>query len=223
MYVTGSRAVLARGVGGDVAHRSRAVERDERDQVLELGRLDRPQRVAHPGRLELEDAVRLGLREHLVGLRVVERERGDVEAAADEVDRLVDHVEVAQSEEVDLQQAERLDVLHRELRHDLLVGAFLLQRHDVDQRAGADHHPRRVDRVLPDEAFERLGEVHDLARDRVAVIRGLQLRRRASDSRRASGPGLRGSASRSCRRRRTAPRARGRRRGRRRARPSSRR
>ena len=71
--------------------------------------------------------------EHLVGLRVVERDRADVDAA-DELDRLVDHVEVAQAEEVDLQQAERLDVAHRELGHDLLVGALLLERDDVGQR-----------------------------------------------------------------------------------------
>ena len=65
-----------------------------------------------------------------------------------ELDRLVDHVEVAQAEEVHLQQAERLDVAHRELRHDLLVGALLLERHDVDQRLGADHDAGGVDRVL---------------------------------------------------------------------------
>ena len=72
----------------------------------------------------------------------------DVEAAADQLDRLVDHVEVAQAEEVHLQQAERLDVAHRELRHDLLVGALLLQRHDLDQRLRADHDAGGVDRVL---------------------------------------------------------------------------
>ena len=51
-------------------------------------------------------------------------------------DGLVDHVEVAQAEEVDLQQAERLDVAHRELRHDLLVGALLLERDDVRRAVG---------------------------------------------------------------------------------------
>ena len=72
-------------------------------------------------------------------------------SVADELDRLVDHVEVAQAEEVDLQQAERLDVAHRELRDDLLVGALLLQRHDVGQRPVGDHDAGGVDRVLADE------------------------------------------------------------------------
>ena len=51
--------------------------------------------------------------------RVVERERADVDAA-DELDRLVDDVEVAQAEEVHLQEAEIDDVAHPELRDDLL-------------------------------------------------------------------------------------------------------
>ena len=165
---------LAARVAGDVAHRARAVERHERDQVLELGRLDLAQRLAHARRLELEDADRVALLQHLVGGRVVERELGDVDPA-DELERLVDHVEVAQAEEVHLQQAERLDVAHLELGHDLLVAALLLQRHDVGERAVRDHDTGGVDRVLAHEPFERLGEVDDLLHLRVGVVGLLQL------------------------------------------------
>ena len=88
-----------------------------------------------PRRLELEDAGRVAAGEHLVRLRsssgIVAMSRPPTS-----VDRLVDHVEVAQAEEVHLQQAELDDVAHRELRDDLLVGALLLQRHDVGQRLG---------------------------------------------------------------------------------------
>ena len=98
---------------------------------------------------------------------------------ADQLDRLVDHVEVAQAEEVHLQQAERLDVPHPELGDDLLVAAFLLQRDDVGQRPVGDHDARRVDRVLADEALERLREVDDLPHDRVGVVGLLELRIRA--------------------------------------------
>ena len=117
--------------------------------------------------------------EHLVRRRVVERDLARCRGLADELDRLVDHVEVAQAEEVHLQQAERLDVPHPELRHDLLVGALLLQRDDVGQRPVGDHDPGGVDRVLPDEALERLREVDDLAHERVGVVGLLQLGRRA--------------------------------------------
>ena len=112
--------------------------------------------------------------------------------AADERDRLVDHVEVAQAEEVHLQQAERLDVPHRELGHDLLVGALLLQRHVLGERPVADHDARGVDRVLPDEPLERLREVDDLADDLVGVVGLLAARRPASGSRRGRPSGPRG-------------------------------
>ena len=146
-------AVLAFRVARDVAHRPRAVERDERDQILEDGRPHLPQRLAHARALELEDADRVAAREHLVRLLVVERDRAHVDAG--ERLRLVDHVQVPQAEEVHLQQAERLDVAHRELRHDLLVGAFLLERDDLDQRPRADHDAGGVDRVLARQPFER--------------------------------------------------------------------
>ena len=64
-------------------------------------------------------------REHRVGRAVVERERPDVDAAH-ELDGLVDDVEVAQAEEVHLQEPEIDDVLHPELGDDLLVGPLLL-------------------------------------------------------------------------------------------------
>ena len=112
-------------------------------------------------------------------------------------------------EEVHLQQAERLDVPHPELRHRLLALALALERDDVGQRPVGDDDAGGVDRVLADEALERLGEVDDLAHLRVAVVGRLQL-----------GAGLqalvevdlrrpRGSASRSCRPRRRGPRGRG--------------
>jgi hypothetical protein len=169
-------AVLAPGVAGDVPHRPGPVERDERDQVLELGRLHLAQRLAHPRRLELEDPGGVAAGKHLVGRPVVERELRDVEAVAYQFDRLVDHVQVAQAEEVHLEQPERLDVPHPELRHHFLVGALLLQGDDVRQRAVRDHDPGRVDRVLPDQSFERLRQVDDLPHQRVRVVRLLQLR-----------------------------------------------
>ena len=184
--------VLPLRVDRDVLHRPRAVERDERDQVLEHGGLHLAERLAHARRLELEDTVRLAAREHRVGLLVVERDRPDVEAAADQRDRLVDHVEVAQAEEVHLQQAERLDRVHRELRHDFLVGALLLERHDLHQRRRADHDAGGVDRVLPRQPFERPREVDDLARDGIGVVRHLQVGARLEAVLERSGPGLPG-------------------------------
>ncbi len=165
---------LARRVHRDVAHRPRPVEGHERDEVLELGRLDRPQGLAHARRLELEDAGRVAAGEHLVRLRVVERERADVDPA-DELDGLVDDVEVAQAEEVHLQQAELDDVAHVQLGDDLRARALLLQGDDLDERLGADDDAGRVDRVRAREPLERPREVDDLLRDRVRLDGLLQL------------------------------------------------
>jgi hypothetical protein len=46
-----------------------------------------------------------------------------------------------------------------------------LERHDVDQRLGADHDPGRVNRVGPREALERPGELDDLLRHGVLADR----------------------------------------------------
>ena len=87
------------------------------------------QRLAHALRLELEDADRVAAREHLVGLRVVEGDRLhldlDASRAPDDVHGVLDHVEVAQPEEVHLQQADLLDRAHRVLGHDLVLALRL--------------------------------------------------------------------------------------------------
>ena len=162
-------AVLPRRVARDVLHRPGSVQRDQRDHVLEHRRLHGTESITHPRRLELEHAGRVGTCEHLVGLAVVHRDLRDVEAVADERDGLVDHVEVSQPEEVDLEQSQRVDVLHRELRDDFGVGAFLLERDDLDQGLRTDHDARGMDRVRAREPFERPCQLQDLLRDRIGV------------------------------------------------------
>ena len=53
--------------------------------------------------------------------------------------------------------------------------ALLLERDVLDERPVADDDSRGVDRVLPDEALERLREVDDLAHHLVRVVRLPQL------------------------------------------------
>ena len=167
--------VLTPRVGGNVLHRARAVQGHQGDEVLELRRLDLPQRVAHAGALELEDAGRVALAEHRVRRLVVERQVRDVDLDAlrlrDQPHGLVDDVEVAQAEEVHLEQAERLDVAHRVLRDEFGVRALALQRHVLDERAVADHDGGGVDRVLAHEALERARHVDQLlGRDLASVV-----------------------------------------------------
>ena len=121
------------------------------------------------------------------------------------VDRVLEHVEVAQSQEVHLQQADLLDRPHRVLR-DGLVGALRLplpfspfsrrapvlgelQRHDLGQRPVGDHDRGGVDRVVADDALEPPGDVDDLLRLRVGVVGLPQLGARPRGSPRSSGCG----------------------------------
>ena len=110
-------------------------------------------------------------------LGVVERQLLHVELGAARLlhqpHGLVDDVEVAQAEEVHLEQAEGVDVAHRVLRDDRLVGALALQRQVLGQVAVADHDGGGVDGVLPHEALERPGHVDQLAGGDRAALRVL--------------------------------------------------
>ena len=135
------RVALAARVRRDLVHRARAVERDERDEVLELGRADlacSASRMPSDSNWNTPDRVAPG--HHLVGLGVVERERRHVGPLAgralDDVQRVLDHVEVAQAEEVHLEQADLLDRLHRVLR-DRAVDLRRRPRPCRRRRAGA--------------------------------------------------------------------------------------
>ena len=98
--------------------------------------------------------------------------------ALDDVQRVLDHVEVAQPEEVHLQQADVLDRLHRELgdgaERFLAVlartGVGELQRHDVGQRPVGDHDRGGVDRAVANDSLEALRDVDDLLGHRLLVV-----------------------------------------------------
>ena len=75
-------AVLARAIGRDIRHRTRPVERDQRDDVLETVRPHVEQRAPHALTFQLEDAHRLGARQHGVGFLVVERNRREIDLDA---------------------------------------------------------------------------------------------------------------------------------------------
>ena len=72
-------AVLAAAVIGDVRHRARAIQRDGRDQVLEAVRPHLPQHVAHALAFELEHPAGIAPLQHLVGVRVIERQPVEID------------------------------------------------------------------------------------------------------------------------------------------------
>ena len=133
----------------DHGHRAGAVERVQRGQVFEAVGLVAAQNVAHAGRFELEHAAGEALAEDLVGRRVVERQifLDDLHAVAllDHLERVVDEREGGEPEEIHLEKRQLVKTVHVVLGDDfLVVGA--VERNDVAQRFGRDHHARRMHR-----------------------------------------------------------------------------
>ena len=218
--------VLPRRVARDVLHRPRAVERDERDQVLELRRLHLPQRVAHARRLELEDARRVGAGEHLVDLRC--RPSGSSRCRAPWLTPPISSTALSITSRL---RRPRKSIFSRPSASTFFIetwvtiswsAPFCCSGTTSISGCAPITTAGGVDRVGPRQALERPGEVDDLLRDRVVLDRGRELAARLHAPPRASGRGLPGSSSRSGRRCRTGSRARARRRARRRGRPSSR-
>ena len=130
-------AVLAIGVLGVHAgpQRSGSVQGIEGDEVFEPVGSEVAHEGAHRAALELEDTDRVAATQHLVDRLVVERHGVDVRpvprVAFDQVQGTLDRREVAQAEEVHLQEAERLDAVHLVLGDDLGIVTLLLGGHDV--------------------------------------------------------------------------------------------
>jgi hypothetical protein len=101
----------------------------------------------------------------------------------DELERVVDDVEVAQPQEVHLQQAQVLDAVHLVLGDDRgffdgLAGFGLaLDRQVLGERILGDHHRRGVDAVLAAQALEALGHLDHLRDVGIRLDHRPQIRR----------------------------------------------
>ena len=138
----GSR-VLAPAILRDAGHRPGTIQRDGRDQILEPVGAHLAQHVAHPLPFHLEHAAGIALRQHLVGVRIVQRQPLDIDLdpkSMQQTDRALQDGQRRQAEEIEFDQPRLLDVLHRVLRHQEIGTRIAIQRHQLDQRAVADHH-----------------------------------------------------------------------------------
>ncbi len=107
-------AVLPVGVVvvGVHAHRPRPVQRQHCDDVVELGGLHAAQQIAHRPAVELEHTQGVAAAQQLVGGPVVQRHRFQVEVNSpvgfDVLQRVANDRQVAQAQEVHLQQTDGL-------------------------------------------------------------------------------------------------------------------
>ncbi len=173
--------VLAVGVVvvGVHAHGPRPVQRDDGDDVLEAGRLHPAQQVAHRPAVELEHAERVTTSQQFVGGRVVERHRVEVEFDApvglDVLDGVTDDRQVAQPEEVHLQQADGLARRIVPAGDDGPVLRTPPQRNRLDERLGAHDHRAGVHAGVADQALQPARGLVDGPHVRVGVEQAADL------------------------------------------------
>ena len=90
---------------------------------------------------------------------------------AHHLDRIRDDGEVGQSEQIDLEQPDLRDAVHVVLRHGgAVTGGRALQRNDVGERLGADHHARGVRRRVAADPLEAAGVVDDVPRPVLVLV-----------------------------------------------------
>ncbi len=172
-------AVLARAIGRDVRHRARAIQRDQRDDVLETVGPHVDQRAPHALAFNLEHADHLAARQHLIALGVVDRQRREIDmdvARLEQLARDVEHGQRLQAEEVEFHEAGRLDPFHVELGHRHVRLRIAVHRHEFAQGAIADHDAGGVRRGVPRQAFEALRDVEGARHHRIFVAERLEFR-----------------------------------------------
>ena len=152
----------------DQVHRPRPVQRHQRDDVLEAIRPGILQHALHAAAFELEHGDGLGLGQQLVGRLVVQRQffqaeigHGRIELA-DVAHRAIQDRQRGQSQEVELDQADRLDVVLVVLRHHAGIAALGVQRAKIGQLAGRDQHAAGVHADAARDALDLLRQRQQL-------------------------------------------------------------
>ncbi len=150
--------------------RPRTVQGQHGDDVFEGVGPQLLEQFLHAARFQLEHRGGVGVAQNLVGGRIVEAERHDVEVALVLVELAhvahgpVQDGQVAQAQEVELDQAGGFDVVLVELRHRaVLLPRLAIQRAEVGELAGRDQHAAGVHADVARQAFERLGQVDQRA------------------------------------------------------------
>ena len=174
-------AVLHRHVVVDHAafERTRTVEGVDGHDVEEAVGLHPLQQVADAAALQLEDAFGLAAAEQVESGLVVQGERVGIGLGAggvfDDLDRLREHRQIPQAEEVHLHQPSAFDVVHRPLGDHFLFARHPLQRHIFHQRPIGNHDRRRVRADVAGQAFDAASQVDELTDLRVTLAERGQL------------------------------------------------
>ena len=146
---------LARNIARNGLHGAGTVQADGSDDILKVFGLHVGKEGAHAAAFQLEHAVRIALGDHLINRRIV---HGDVlrlhihTLRAHQIQRIPDHRQGSQAQEVHFKQAQLADNAHGELRGDnILIG---LQRHKVHRRFAGNEHAGGMGRGMARHALQ---------------------------------------------------------------------
>ncbi len=133
-------------------------DRDFHHQVVQVLRPRLGERLHLGPALDLEDAHGIGCLEHREDFRDLLRQAIEVEAdgtvVLDELERLIHRREHPETQQVQLDQLERLDVALVELDDHPIRHRRPLKRGDVDEWRRSHEHPARVDGEVAREAID---------------------------------------------------------------------
>ena len=136
----------------DIVHRTRSIERYERNDVAKSGRLNGRQRPPHPFGFELEHANRVALLQQRIDGLVIPPEIVEIGpvslARFDEVERALQYRQCLEPEKVELHQPCRFGIFHVELRHGHVRPRIAIERHQPVEGAIPDDDARRVRRRM---------------------------------------------------------------------------
>ena len=130
--------------------------------------------VANTARFQLEHTFGLTTLKQLEGRFILQREVQNINSLArrlfDQVDRVAQHRQRLQAQEVHLQQPGCLDIVHRPLSNDILFARHSPQRHVVRQRSVTDHHRCSMRPNVSRQTFKLFCEVQQFGDFRIAFV-----------------------------------------------------
>ena len=171
------RVLLAFDVARNGIHRSRAIKRYGGDDIFKILRAHIGQKRPHTAAFELEYAVRIAVRYHLIHRVVVKRNIlrfEDNAALFEQIQRIPDDGQRTKPQKIHLEQTKLLNDPHGVLgRHHIVVG---LQRHIIGHRLVCNQHAGGVRTGVAGHPLKRQRRFIQAFDARVVVHHGAQIR-----------------------------------------------
>ena len=170
--------MFAGAIGRNVRHRAGAIQRYQRDDVLEAVGPHVDQRAPHALTFNLEHADHIASGQHLVTGGIVERQGCEIDIDPTLFEQFhgdIKHRQRLEAEEVELHQSRGLNPFHVELGHRHVGFRIAVERDELAQGTVGDHDTRGMGRRVPGQALETLGDIEGTRHHRVFVAKRLQL------------------------------------------------